>query len=142
MPFLRSSRPPSGFTFLKTVFTVCGVAILAGLAFNKVDGLRDFGKELHARSEMESLANALRDYRIQNGIYPTTAQGLRALVIRPLIAPFPAQWQNTLNAPAVPLDPWNNAYYYVCPGKLHPRGFDLFSCGPDGTPNTSDDIAF
>jgi general secretion pathway protein G len=79
------------------------------------------------------LTSALDAYRLSNGSYPSTEQGLPALFERPSIDP-PANWNGPYLRKAVPLDPWNNAYVYVNPGQQNPNGFDLYSLGADGLP--------
>lgn len=136
------ARARAGYAFLEMVFAVCLAAVLVGVAVNGAGSFRDVTRRMHARSDLDAVAAALRDYRGQNGSYPTTAQGLRALVIRPMIAPYPHKWEKTLERDIVPLDPWGNYYVYLCPGKRRPNAYDLFSCGPDGTPDTADDVIF
>jgi general secretion pathway protein G len=72
-----------------------------------------------------------------NGFYPTTEQGLQALVTRPDTDPQPTRWYQLFKD--VPKDPWQNTYIYRCPGIKHPDSYDLFSAGPDRKPDTSDD---
>jgi general secretion pathway protein G len=136
----QPTPPPHGFTFLEMILMVSVFALLAGVAMNKTGGGLDFGKAIHAKADIQSLSNALRIYKSQNGFYPTTAQGLRALIIRPLTPPLPGQWHCLIDDPTIPRDPWDNAYHYTCPGKRHSNSFDLTSYGPDGLPNTADDI--
>ena len=136
-----TTHRPSGFTLLEMILVVSIIALLLGVAINKMGGALDFGKEVRVKADLQTLSNALRIYHAQNGFYPTTAQGLRALVIRPLTQPLPRQWHCAFDDAEIPRDPWDNEYHYVCPGKHHPARFDLFSCGPDGLPNTDDDIS-
>jgi len=136
----QTSHPPQGFSFLGILLLALIVALLLGVVPNKIGGTLEFGRVIRAKAGIESLSDALRTYKSQNGFYPTTAQGLRALIVRPLTQPIPSRWQCLVDAPTIPRDPWDNAYHYACPGKRHPYGFDLFSCGPDGMPNTADDI--
>ncbi len=68
---------------------------------------------------------------------PTNEQGLQALVTMPTIEPRPASWREFFKE--VPKDPWNNPYVYRNPGKKNSNSYDIFSAGPDGKPDTSDD---
>jgi general secretion pathway protein G len=93
-----------------------------------------------ARSQVEMLSTALDAYRLEVGTYPTTTEGLRALVEPP--SGSPARWKGPyLRKSSVPLDPWGNPYVYRFPGEQNPRGFDLLSYGEDGRPGGEGDAA-
>ena len=140
-PFkLRSTHLQSGFTLLEMILVVSIIAILLGVAINKMGGALDFGKEVRVKGDIQCLSNALRMYNAQNGFYPTTAQGLKALVVQPTSEPRPRQWRCAFDDGKVPRDPWDNEYNYVCPGKHNPNSFDIISSGPDRLPNTADDL--
>jgi general secretion pathway protein G len=72
-----------------------------------------------------------------NGFFPTTEQGLQALVSQPTTDPKPVRWYQLYSQ--LPKDPWQNNYVYRCPGNKNPNGYDLFSPGPDHLPDTADD---
>ncbi|HUD48170.1 MAG TPA: type II secretion system protein GspG [Candidatus Baltobacteraceae bacterium] len=102
---------------------------------------------LHAHRPKETLAInfsfkiALKDFQVDCGRLPTTTEGLRALLKRPPTLPAGANWLGPyLNAIDVPKDRWGHEYVYRCPGRHNPDEFDVFSCGPDGIPDTVDDI--
>ena len=82
-------------------------------------------------SPVQLLAVALDNYRLDNGSYPTTAQGLDALWQKPTIDP-PPNWRSPYLRKAVPKDPWGREYVYVAPGRVNPEGYDLLSYGADG----------
>lgn len=89
-------------------------------------------RQERAARDIEALSDALDKYRIDNGRYPTTDQGLAALRTEPTLPPPPRHWDGPyLNRP-VPADPWGNGYVYRCPGVHNPKRFDLFSLGADG----------
>lgn len=129
-----------GFTLLEMILVVSIIALLLGVAINKMGGALDFGKEVRVKADIQSLSTALRMYNAQNGFYPTTEQGLKALVAQPTTDPRPRQWRSAFEDGRLPRDPWDNEYGYTCPGKHNSRGFDLFSPGPDRQPNTADDL--
>jgi len=135
---LHSHR--SAFTLLEMILVVSIIALLLGVAINKMGGALDFGKEVRVKGDIQSISNALRMYNAQNGFYPTTEQGLKALVVQPTTEPRPRQWRCAFDDAKVPRDPWDTEYSYVCPGKHNPKGFDIFSSGPDRQPNTADDL--
>ena len=137
---LRATRFQSGFTLLEMVLVISIIVILLGVAIKNMGGAVDFGKEVRVKGDIQCLTTALRMYNAQNGFYPTTPQGLKAMVVQPTSEPRPRQWRCAFDDGKVPRDPWDNEYNYACPGKHNPNGFDLFSSGPDRLPNTADDI--
>jgi len=82
---------------------------------------------------MEMLAAALDAYRLDNGGYPTTAQGLAALWEEPAPEPRPTNWRGPYLRKRVPPDPWGNPYIYAFPGEPNPRSYELSSLGADGS---------
>src|SRR5207247_2278500 len=86
------------------------------------------------RAGRRSRGAALDGYRLDNGRYPTTAQGLGALWQAPTQDPLPSTWKGPYLRKEVPLDPWGRAYAYTCPGEHNPAGYDLVSLGADGQP--------
>ncbi len=91
-----------------------------------------------ARTRVAELSVALGAFQIDIGRYPTTAEGLRALMEEP--SPKAKGWHGPY-IPEAPKDPWGNNYLYQCPGRRNPKGYDLCSAGPDGQVGTPDDIA-
>ena len=89
-----------------------------------------------AQSDILSLGTQLRVYAAETGSYPTTEQGLSALVSRPTKPPIPANWRQRLNSRI--LDPWGRPYVYSFPSANDPAAFDLFSVGPDGVVSADD----
>lgn len=128
-----AARRRSGFTLIEILVVIVVIAILATLVAPNVFQHVGAAKSATAKSQMEMLTTALDAYRLGNGSYPSTEQGLVALFERPSIDP-PASWNGPYLRKAVPLDPWNNAYLYVYPGQQNPNGFDLYSYGADGLP--------
>lgn len=128
---IRSSR--AGFTLIEILVVIVVIAILATLVAPNVFQHVGTAKATTAKAQMEELSTTLDAYRLDNGSYPSTEQGLIALWERPSIEP-PANWRGPYLRKAVPLDPWGNAYYYVFPGQQNPNGFDLYSLGADGQP--------
>lgn len=106
------------------------LAILAALVVPKLMGRPDEARVVAARQDISTLMQALRLYRLDNLRYPTTEQGLAALVARPSAAPLPANWKAGGYVERLPKDPWGNAYQFLNPGL---RGeVDVFSFGADG----------
>lgn len=113
------------------------IVILLGLAISKIGNPTGFAKTTAVRADVQAIGTQLKLYESMNGFYPTTEQGLQALVSRPDTDPQPARWYQLFKE--VPKDPWQNIYIYRCPGIKHPDSYDLFSAGPDRKPDTADD---
>jgi general secretion pathway protein G len=120
----------SGFTLIEVMVVVAILAILAALIVPRVISRPDEAKVIAARHDIGAISQALKLYRLDNGRYPTTEQGLAALVAKPTIAPLPGSWKAGGYLERLPKDPWGNAYQYLSPGL---RGeIDIFSFGADG----------
>jgi len=129
-----------GFTLLEVLVVIVVIAVLATFVAPNLFRNVDDAKVATARAQIESLATALDTYRLDNGRYPTTAQGLGALWQKPMIDP-PANWTEPYVRKAVPDDPWGRPYVYEAPGRVNPTGFDLLSYGADGKPGGEGDNA-
>lgn len=127
------SRRRSGFTLIEILVVIVVIAILATLVAPNVFQHVGAAKSATAKSQIEMLTTTLDAYRLSNGTYPSSEQGLQALFERPAIDP-PSNWNGPYLRKPVPLDPWEHAYIYVYPGQQNPNGFDLYSYGADGLP--------
>ncbi|HEX4583384.1 MAG TPA: type II secretion system major pseudopilin GspG [Burkholderiaceae bacterium] len=138
MRYLPDSRsipgPKRGFTLIEIIVVITIMAIMAALIVPRVVGRTDDARVAAARQDIATLMNALKLYRLDNGRYPTTEQGLRALVEKPTVDPVPPNWKagGYLDSPTVRKDPWGNDYQYLNPG-LHGE-IDVLSFGRDGQP--------
>jgi general secretion pathway protein G len=128
-----TSRSPAGFTLVEIMVVVVIIGILALLIVPRVVGRSDDARISAAKHDVTTLMQSLKLYRLDNGRYPTTEQGLQALVARPQGAPAPSNWRPYLDK--LPKDPWGNAYQYLNPG-VHGE-IDVFSFGADGQPGGS-----
>lgn len=124
-----------GFTFLEIMMVVVIIGILASLIIPQFGGRTRRAKVIMAKNDLKTIETALGGYEMEVGDYPTTDQGLKALVERPSDVPE-EDWQQHLKD--VPVDPWKSEYVYKKPGEH--GDFDLVSMGPDGKANTDDDI--
>jgi general secretion pathway protein G len=125
--FLRSK--PRGFTLLELLVVMVIIGLLAAYVGPRYFAQLGKSERSTAKAQIESLGRALDTYRLDNGHYPSTEQGLNALVVRP---PDEARWNGPYLQKAVPLDPWGHAYVYQATG---PNGdFELLSWGKDGQP--------
>jgi general secretion pathway protein G len=117
------------------------IAVLAAIVLPKLTGRAQESKEKAADAQINgSFSTALGTYELDNGAYPSTAQGLQALRVKPSGTPDPKGWKGPYLDRDVPNDPWGNAYVYRSPGTRNPDGYDLLSVGPDGREGTDDDI--
>jgi general secretion pathway protein G len=130
-----------GFTLIELLVVIVVIAILATLVAPNVFRHVGAAKDATARSQIEMLGAALDAYRLDNGRYPTTEQGLDALWTAPTAEPRPASWHGPYLRKPAPLDPWQHPYAYTSPGQVNPTGYDLLSYGADGKPGGDDDAA-
>jgi general secretion pathway protein G len=123
-------RRVSGFTLIEVMVVIVILGVLAALVVPRVMGRPDEARVVAARQDIASVINALKLYRLDNQRYPTTEQGLQALVVRPTAEPVPQNWKSYLDK--LPVDPWGKPYQYLNPGV---KGeIDVFSLGADGQP--------
>src|ERR1700736_5152572 len=127
----------SAFPLLEIMIVVSIIVILLGLAISRIGNPTGFAKQTAVRADVQAIGTQLKLYESMNGFYPTTEQGLQALVSQPDTDPKPSRWYQLFQEK--PKDPWQNDYIYRCPGIKHPNGYDLFSAGPDRKPDTNDD---
>ena len=121
-----------GFTLIEIMVVIIILGILAVYIGPKIMGRPGEAKQVKARVDISALETALKLYKLDNGKYPTTEQGLQALIEKPEAGNVPSKWREGgyLEKGRVPKDPWDNDYIYLSPGT---RGdFDLISYGPDG----------
>ena len=123
-----------GFTLIEIMVVIVILGILAGLIVPRIMGRPEEARRMKARVQIESIETALKLYKLDNGSYPTTEQGLQALVEPPAVGQLPRAWREGgyLEKGKVPKDPWDNEYVYLCPG-VHGE-LDLISYGADGEP--------
>jgi len=127
-----------GFTLIEIMVVIVILGILAGLIVPRIMGRPEEARRMKAKVQIESIETALKLYKLDNGYYPTTEQGLQALVEPPAVGQLPRAWREGgyLEKGKVPKDPWGNEYVYLCPG-IH-GDFDLVSYGADGEPGGED----
>lgn len=131
-PSRLSTRRARGFTLIEIMVVVVIIAILGALVGPRLLGRTDEARVVAARQDIATIMQALKLYRLDNHRYPTTEQGLRALVERPTSGPAAPGWKEGGYLDRMPTDPWGNAYQYLNPGV---RGeIDVFSLGADGQP--------
>lgn len=126
-------RDTRGFTLLEILIVITILGILASLVAVKLMDRPGEARVLKAQMDIQSLETALKLYKLDNAFYPTTEQGLMALVEKPTTGRIPTKWREGgyLEKEVLPKDPWGNEYLYLSPGVQN-RDFDLWSYGADG----------
>lgn len=127
---MNTNRIRRAFTLIELMVVILILAILAALVVPRVIGRQDQAKVAKAQSDIASLSNLLTTFRLDNGRYPTTEEGLQALRVQPSDA---KNWQ-VYSEREIPLDPWGNPYEYEYPGATGRDSFSLRSLGADGQP--------
>lgn len=127
-----------GFTLLEIMVVIVIVGILASLVVPNLMGNKEKADHQKVVSDIVALESALDMYKLDNGRYPTTEQGLQALVTKPSAQPEPRNYPQGGYIRRLPQDPWGADYQLLSPGQ-HGQ-LDVFSYGPDGIPDTEDDI--
>ena len=121
----------SAFTLIEILVVVAILGILAAIIVPRVMDRPDEAKRVAARADVAAIVQALKLYRLDNGFYPATDQGLAALVQKPASAPVPNNWKQGGYLERLPKDPWGSDYQYLYPGV---KGeIDVFSLGADRT---------
>ncbi|MEP7327677.1 MAG: type II secretion system major pseudopilin GspG [Betaproteobacteria bacterium] len=132
----KSHRPSSrGFTLIEIMVVIVILGVLAALVVPRVLERPDEARAIAAKSDIATIMQALKLYRLDNQRYPTAEQGLSALIARPELPPAPANWKPGGYLERLPKDPWGRPFVYVIPGV---RGeIEVFSFGADGQPGGS-----
>lgn len=128
----RTRRATGGFTLIEVMVVVVILGILAAIVVPRIMDRPDEARVTKVRSDIRALESALNLYRLDNFRYPTTDQGLRALVERPSGQPEARNWRSGGYIDRLPTDPWGNEYQYVHPGR-HGE-VDIYSYGANGRP--------
>lgn len=134
---LQSSH--AAFTLIELILVVAIIGVLAAMALPRFTGRAKQAKISVARTDiLANIATALDMYELDNGRYPTTDQGLKALRTKPTSSPEPRNW-NGPYLKRIPVDPWGNPYKYIYPSRRDKLDYELYSLGPDGI-ESEDDI--
>ncbi|WP_404408647.1 type II secretion system major pseudopilin GspG [Pseudidiomarina marina] len=131
-------KKQSAFSLIEVMVVIAILGLLASLILPNVLGSADQANRQKARTDIIALENALAQYRLDNGSFPTTEQGLEALTEEPNVDPRPRNYRRGGYIQRLPSDPWGNEYLLLSPGEF--GDIDIFSAGPDGQTGTDDDI--
>jgi general secretion pathway protein G len=135
---MQQTSRQRGFTLLEIMVVIVILGVLASLTIPSLMGNKDRADRQKAISDIVTLENALDMYRLDNGRYPSTEQGIRSLVKKPELAPSPRNYRSDGYVRRLPQDPWGNDYRITSPGSH--SAIDVFSIGPDSEAGTGDDI--
>ena len=135
----RINTRARGFTLIEIMVVIVILGILAALVVPKLIGRVDESRVAAAKLDIGNLKAALNMYKLDNQRYPTTEQGLQALVTKPTSGPEAKGWRSGGYIEKLPNDPWKNPYQYLSPGTHGP--IDIFSYGADGQPGGTEDDA-
>jgi len=131
---MRTLNDSQGFTLIELMVVIVILSVLAVWVAPKIMGRPEQAKQVKAKVDIQSFETALKLYRLDNGMYPTTEQGLDALVTQPSTGKLPTNWRSGgyIEKGKIAKDPWNNDFVYLSPG-IHGE-FDIISYGADGEP--------
>ncbi|MDX1443655.1 MAG: type II secretion system major pseudopilin GspG [Gammaproteobacteria bacterium] len=133
MPALKLQR---GFTLIEIMVVIVIIGILASVVVPNIMGEPDKARVVKAKSDIRAIKAALDLYKLDNYNYPSTEQGLQALVERPSGNPEPRNYKEGGYLDRIPKDPWGNEYRYLSPGEH--GAVDIYSLGADGQPGGED----
>ena len=127
----KNKNREKGFTLIEIMVVIIILGILASYVAVKLTGQTEDARRTQAKVQIETFRTALDLYKLENGSYPSTEQGLQALVRQPEVGKLPRKWRQYLSK--IPKDPWGNEYMYLSPG-LNGQEFDITSYGDDNEP--------
>ncbi len=131
---MKNKAQLRGFTLIEVMVVLVILGILATLVVPRIMSRPDEARIIAAKQDINSIGQALKLYRLDNQGYPTTDQGLQALVTKPSAPPAPPNWKTGGYLDRLPKDPWGNEYKYLNPGVKNTSDVDVFSLGADGAP--------
>ena len=135
---MKMLKRHSGFSLIEIMVVLLIIGILASMLAPQILGNQEEAQLKKAAVDIQQLESALEMYKLKSNRFPTTEQGLDALVSAPTLDPIPRNYPADGYIKRLPDDPWGNPYVLISPGEM--GTIDIFSNGPDGEPGTDDDI--
>lgn len=134
----NNKQKQGGFTLIELMVVIVILGLLGAMVIPNVFGNKDIAARQSVKTDISAYENALEMYRLDNNFFPTTDQGLDALVTKPTLDPIPRNYRDEGYIKRLSEDPWGNEYYMLSPGEN--GKIDIYSVGPDGEEGTDDDI--
>jgi len=123
----------AGFTLIEVMVVIVILAILAAIVVPRIMHRPDEARVVKAKQDVMAIENALELYKLDNGVYPSTDQGIEALVTKPAGELTPQNWESGGYLKRIPVDPWGHVYHYLNPGKH--TDVDIYTDGANNQPN-------
>ena len=134
-------RTQSGFSLIEIMVVLVIIGLLVSIVAPNVLDRADDARVQKVQADFASIATSLRLYKLDNFNYPTSEQGLDALVEQPSIDPVPNNWKKGGYLPELPVDPWGRPYQYLSPAEFSDDDYDIYSLGADGVTGGEDQNA-
>ena len=139
---MKRNHMKAGFTLIEIMVVLVILGLLASLLGPNILGRVDDARITKAKNDIQAIETALKMYKLDTGVYPTTEQGLNALIEKPETEPIPTGWKTGGYIEATSIkDPWNNDYIYRSPGEDEERDYEIISLGADGKEGGEDNDA-
>jgi general secretion pathway protein G len=135
---VQTQRRQSGFSLIEIMVVLVIMGLLVSIVAPNVLNKADQARVQKVKADFKSLQTTLKIYRLDNFNYPTSDQGLEALIDKPTVDPVPANWQKNGYLEEMPLDPWGRAYLYLSPAEYGDGDYDLLTLGADGVTGGED----
>ena len=131
---LKNAAREQGFTLIEIMVVVVIIGLLLTVVATNLTNPLKHAERVKAQADIKGLETAMENFRLDNGFYPTTEQGLESLLRKPSSEPIPANWNGPYlkGHSTVPKDRWGHDYLYLNPGTHNPEGYDLWTRGQDG----------
>ena len=134
-------KKQSGFSLIEIMVVLVIIGLLVSIVAPNVLDQADDARVQKVQADFSAIDTALSMYRLNNFTYPTSEQGLEALVEKPTIDPIPSNWKKGGYLKALPLDPWGRPYLYLSPAEFSEDDYDIYSLGADGVTGGEDQNA-